>query len=247
MEKEHKHLKRQRAVYKGSMSRMQSFVSTGSESRNSCELKSRLDELPTLWARFNEVQLIIELDDEDTEHSEHRAEFETMFHQVKVQLEMLWTKRNAGNETTNGKQLLTPDHSYLHLPAVNLPTFTADFTTWVQFRDTFKGLIVNNKSLPDLQKLHYLISSSNDDAHELLCQALELIQSNQGSQFSTPANTTTDLKARQVSPFKHAHTFVATNGNQCPFCDENHSLYRCDLFAQASVDQRYEYVVHYNL
>ncbi|KAJ8897165.1 hypothetical protein PR048_002511 [Dryococelus australis] len=142
MDKEHRRLKSQRAVYKGSLSRMQTFVSNYSEYQNSCKLKSRLGEVPTLWERFEEVQLILELDDDDTDHSEHRAEFETMFHRVKAH--------------------------YLHLPAVNLPTFTGDFTTWVQFRDTFKGLIVDNKPLPDVQKLHYLISSLKYEAHELL-------------------------------------------------------------------------------
>ncbi|KAJ8894587.1 hypothetical protein PR048_007251 [Dryococelus australis] len=169
------------------------------ESHNSCDLNSRLDELPNLWARFDEIQLILELDDEDTDNSEQRDEFETMFHGVKVQLGTLWTKRNAGNKTTNGKQLLIPNHSYLHLPAVNLPTFTAT-------------------SQPGPTKARDLV----------------LLR-------------TQHLKARQVSTFKHAHTFVATNGNQCPFCDENHSLHRCDLIAQASVYWRYECMVQHNL
>jgi hypothetical protein len=54
------------------------------------------------------------------------------------------------------------------LPAISLPNFDGNTCSWLNFRDTFEALIVNNSSLSDVQKCHYLISSLKHEAKELI-------------------------------------------------------------------------------
>ncbi|XP_047106253.1 uncharacterized protein LOC124775465 [Schistocerca piceifrons] len=49
--------------------------------------------------------------------------------------------------------------SSLKLPAINLPNFEGDYLKWSSYRDMFLSLIMNNNSIDDVQKLHYLNSS----------------------------------------------------------------------------------------
>jgi hypothetical protein len=49
-----------------------------------------------------------------------------------------------------------------------LPTFAGDTCTWLHYRDTFEALVVNNATLSNVQKFHYLIASLQDEAKGLL-------------------------------------------------------------------------------
>jgi len=59
--------------------------------------------------------------------------------------------------------------THIKLPTIALPKFEGDTCSWLNFRDTFVELVVNNKILSNVQKLHYLIASFKNEANDLIC------------------------------------------------------------------------------
>ena len=57
----------------------------------------------------------------------------------------------------------------IKLPVIALPVFNGETCSWLHFRDTFEALIVNNTTLSNVQKCHYLIASLKDEAKDLIC------------------------------------------------------------------------------
>jgi len=49
-----------------------------------------------------------------------------------------------------------------------LRKFEGDTYSWLQFRETFEALIVNNTNLSNVQKFHYLIASLSNEAKDLI-------------------------------------------------------------------------------
>jgi len=54
------------------------------------------------------------------------------------------------------------------LPVISLPIFEGHTCSWLHFRDTFEPLIVNNTTLSNVQKFHYLIASLKEEAKDLI-------------------------------------------------------------------------------
>jgi hypothetical protein len=54
--------------------------------------------------------------------------------------------------------------AHISLPSFSLPTFASDTCTWLHYRDRFEALVVNNVTLSNVQKFHYLITSLQDEA-----------------------------------------------------------------------------------
>jgi hypothetical protein len=57
---------------------------------------------------------------------------------------------------------------HIKLPVISLPKFNGDSCSWLQYRDTLETLIVNNTTLTNVQKFHYLIASLNNGAKDLI-------------------------------------------------------------------------------
>ncbi|KAL0880858.1 hypothetical protein ABMA27_002041 [Loxostege sticticalis] len=62
----------------------------------------------------------------------------------------------------------TNNHQEVKLPTINIPQFSGSYNEWSAFRDIYTSLIHENKSLSNVQKLHYLKSSLSGDAEQLL-------------------------------------------------------------------------------
>ncbi|XP_076629094.1 uncharacterized protein LOC143345632 [Colletes latitarsis] len=58
--------------------------------------------------------------------------------------------------------------SVAKLARIPLPKFAGSYTEWHSFRDLFKSLVLDNKSLTNVQRLHYLKSSVEGQAANLL-------------------------------------------------------------------------------
>ncbi|XP_011171895.1 uncharacterized protein LOC105204503 [Solenopsis invicta] len=54
------------------------------------------------------------------------------------------------------------------LPRIDLPTFDGSFERWETFRDRFKSMIINDPSLTNVERLHYLCSSVSGSAGNAL-------------------------------------------------------------------------------
>ena len=58
--------------------------------------------------------------------------------------------------------------THIKLPTIALPTFEGDTCSWLHYRDTFEALVVNNTTLSNVQKFHYLIPSLKNEAKDFI-------------------------------------------------------------------------------
>jgi len=65
----------------------------------------------------------------------------------------------------------------MNLPNIAFPTFEGDTCSWLHLRDTFDALIVNNTTLSNVQKFHYVIASLENEA-KVLINNLEMTNKN---------------------------------------------------------------------
>ena len=82
------------------------------------------------------------------------------------------SRRNSPRSSLSDHSNHTPSSNtsgtHIKLPTIALPTFEADTYSWLQFRDTFEALIVNNTTLSNVQKLHCLIASLKNEVKDLI-------------------------------------------------------------------------------
>lgn len=126
----------------------------------------RQDQIRNTIKQFEEVQAKIEdLDDrEDDCQSQHRIEFNELACNVQASLLALLAKKKKPLSSSN--QIYTNDT--MRLPAVPAPTFDGNLQNWPAFRDSFDAMFHNNKSLADVQKLHYLKSCLTNSANDVI-------------------------------------------------------------------------------
>jgi hypothetical protein len=72
------------------------------------------------------------------------------------------------SEHNSGSTHPTHNSNLVKLPSIELPSFDGTVSKWFHFRDTFDSLIIQNRTLPNVQKLHYLISSLKGEAKALI-------------------------------------------------------------------------------
>jgi hypothetical protein len=168
-------LKRQRAVAKSSLTRIQTFITTGDHKLN--EIQVRFDELPNIYNKFETAQSELELSS-DTDYSVDRQQFENQYFEVKTRFnELLYPVDDLPHSRhSSPRSSLSENVSQSHsssvntkLPVIDLPIFEGQTCSWLHFRDTFEALIVNNTNLTNVQKLHYLNASLKDEAKNLIC------------------------------------------------------------------------------
>ena len=159
------------------LSRFQNFIEAGDHKIN--EIQIRFDELPNIFNKFETAQSELELSD-DTDHSVVRQQFEDQYFEIKEKFNELLhpvverpTSRHSSphsslSEHSNQSPRSHVSSAHINLPVIELPTFDGNSCNWLQFRDTFKALIVNNKVLSSVQKFHYLIASLKNEAKDLI-------------------------------------------------------------------------------
>jgi len=167
---------RQSAVAKSALTRMQTFIETGDRKLN--DIQVRFDELPNIYNKFETAQSELELSD-DTDYSVDREQFEDQYFEFMAKFSELLhpvkntpSRRSSPRSSLSGHSNHTPrshtSSTHIKLPAIALPTFEGDTCSWLHFRDTFEALIVNNTTLFNVQKFHYLIASLKNEAKDLI-------------------------------------------------------------------------------
>ena len=110
------------------------------------------------------------LDDQDYEGD--REQFEEQYFYVKEKfMELMHPNHEtnlpgslASSRSSSLTQLTHNNSSYIKLPSIELPSFDGTISKWFHFRDTFDSLIIQNTTLSNVLKLHYLISSLKGEA-----------------------------------------------------------------------------------
>lgn len=80
-----------------------------------------------------------------------------LFMKIKTKLAALRETILAAQKTTDSSTDNAPTCAN-KLPDIALPIFTGDVKEWPAFKELFTALVLNNNSISDLQKLHYLRS-----------------------------------------------------------------------------------------
>jgi len=168
---------RQCAVAKASLTRMQTFIETGDRKLN--DIQVRFDKLPNIFNKFEGAQSELKLSD-DADYSVDRQQFEDQYFEVKAKFNELLhpmvdpprSRHSSPHSSLSGHSNTSPrshaSSAHIKLPVISLPTYDGDTCHWLQFRDTFEALTVNNSTLSNVQKFHYLIASLKNEAKDLI-------------------------------------------------------------------------------
>ncbi|XP_063228908.1 uncharacterized protein LOC134534376 [Bacillus rossius redtenbacheri] len=115
-----------------------------------------------------------QVDFDDTRHTSRLNHFDDLYYEVNAIWDTLvQDSKNRNKETRN--QCATG--SSPRLPAIDLPHFQGNPTDWLSFSNLFEALVVDNRSLTNVERLSYLKSSLSGDALAVI-QALPLTDSN---------------------------------------------------------------------
>lgn len=173
-------LKKQRAVIKGSCTRIKTYVEsvTAINTAVTAQLEERKLKLEQYWLEYNAVQSQIEILEEA--ESDDRAAFEDAFYAVSSKMRELInppgnTRGVARSPTTVSEA--SDATTRVRLPKLNLPTFSGRYDEWFPFFDTFASVIHFNASLSCVQKLQYLKASLTGDASNVI-SSLEISDAN---------------------------------------------------------------------
>jgi len=156
---------------------MQTFIESGDRKVN--EIHVRFDDLKVIFNRYGTAQNELELSD-DTDHFGDRELFENQYYEVKANFNELLhpvvdpplSRHSSPRSSLSGHSNNSPcshaSSAHIKLPVIELPTFDCNACNWLHFRDTFEALIVNNKTLSNVQRFHYLIASLKNEVKDLI-------------------------------------------------------------------------------
>ena len=153
------------------------FVDTGDQKIN--DIQVRFNKLPDIFCRYDTAESELELSD-DVDQSGDREQFENRYYQVEAKFSELLhpvvdpprSSHSSSQSSSSGLRNVSPmsdaSSAHIKLPVISLPTYDGDTCHWLQFRDTFQALIVNNSTLSNVQKFHYLIASLRNEAKDVI-------------------------------------------------------------------------------
>lgn len=128
------------------------------------ELELRLNKIKDILMEFDDIQDEIErLSSSEHIEDEERSNFEEQYFKVSGRANFLLAKPKPSVEVTEGKRKQS-----IKLPPIRLPTFSGDYESWLEFRDTYKSLVHNNTDIDNVNKMHHLKSVLKDNAAEVV-------------------------------------------------------------------------------
>lgn len=143
-------------------------------------LEARLEALESQWCIFSEnhSKLISDYNSKELEkydecnvyeiteelYFDYKAELKDKLNQIQL-LAPTISDANYSNSNANSKQQFNCN---VKLPRITIPTFSGSYAEWTSFRDLFMSLVHTNKSLDNVQKLHYLKTYLSGEADQLL-------------------------------------------------------------------------------
>uniref|UniRef100_A0A023EZK8 Putative reverse transcriptase n=1 Tax=Triatoma infestans TaxID=30076 RepID=A0A023EZK8_TRIIF len=163
-----------RGRVKASLTRIGQFIDKFNKEDGDFELlEVREFKLSEIWASFDSVQSEIEelvdvFEEIAVKQEIEREKFEELFY--RIQSNLLKIKRENPKSNAQSHKL-EPNYSRLgksKLPKIDIKKFDGSYDNWVQFYETFKGLIHDEKELQPIEKFHYLISLLEGDAADIV-------------------------------------------------------------------------------
>jgi hypothetical protein len=105
-----------------------------------------------------------------------RQQFEEQYFDVKARFHELLhpavdTELRDSSPSGSGQGQTSPNasnRSLIKLPEIKLPLFSGNACNWLHFKNTLEALVINNATLSNVQKFHYLIASLQNEAKDLI-------------------------------------------------------------------------------
>lgn len=149
------------------------YKKTPKERFSRCYVETRLENLERLWKNFCETdfEIVSKIKQEDIDKSSYldlydRSEEEYTSFKCDLKSKLLCLVGSGGDGKESKQE--SSNNNVLKLPKISLPVFDGDYSKWVTFRDLFLSLVHNNRSIDDVQKLHYLKTQLTGEAEQLL-------------------------------------------------------------------------------
>uniref|UniRef100_A0A2S2N7B6 Integrase catalytic domain-containing protein n=1 Tax=Schizaphis graminum TaxID=13262 RepID=A0A2S2N7B6_SCHGA len=145
-----------------------------SETNNLSQVRVRLEELPSISEKFEEVQSVKEELDQKVDEvvMDERASFREKFYEVKASLlHILEVEESKKSEITSPSYSITSNHvntNMMKLPPIELPKFSGDWKEWTSFIDSFNVYFHNNKDMAPVHKLHFLKACLEGQASDIV-------------------------------------------------------------------------------
>ncbi|XP_033228908.1 uncharacterized protein LOC117180520 [Belonocnema kinseyi] len=155
------------------------FKKLACDKRNETTIRGRLEWLKEKWHRCLELDLkaraLYTLEEKKTIGYFSESQFLQIEEASLAALDYLNSNMHTfvSNVAVEAKQptqenVNQQNYTIPKLPKITLPEFSGNYVDWENFRDLFEALIVNNMSLSNVSRLHYLKSLLVGDASHVI-------------------------------------------------------------------------------
>lgn len=177
VEKQLTNLKNQRKALKSKLTRFCHFLDVETNQSDITQISLRLESLGDIVDSFGDIQLKIEA--LTSESSDDLADFENLYYHEITRARNFIKAADNRSITINASNTPSTSSSTrsIRLPKIELATFDGSYDKWLDFHDSFKNVIDSEKSLSNVDKLHYLRSCLKDEAASVV-KALESTDEN---------------------------------------------------------------------
>lgn len=181
-------LRQKRGTYKGTLTRTKKFLTEHVDLQNLTDgiisqLQIRLEKIEPLWDEYLSIQDEIEILEDKSEPNE-RLEFENTYCELVGQIRLICNKyleaqnsQKDGSVCSNTSVQSNQISSSVKLSPITIPSFDGNYTNWLDFKESFKSLVGENKFISEVEKLIHLRSSLGQEPLELI-KSLELSAQN---------------------------------------------------------------------
>ncbi|KAL0883872.1 hypothetical protein ABMA27_015948 [Loxostege sticticalis] len=157
------------------------FKKTPEQRLNIAYIETRLESLEQQWQVFFETHIKIistveqaEILESDYHKKSTYEEVEELYIDFKSDLKDRLQKLIKSSSCRSTSRNCTESGRF-NLPEIIIPKFSGQYEEWQSFKELFVGLIHNNKSLDNTQRLYYLKSLLTGDAEKLLKNIPKLV------------------------------------------------------------------------
>lgn len=164
---------------------LQNFKKLGQAKWTYHMCRQRLAALNATFAKCQELDIQLNLTASDAQKSSlayfvgnHFLTCEEMYNDAAdIISEVQGIAESSSAETNPSAPRMGEGRSLSHLPRPNLPSFDGTLEQWETFRDRFRAMIMDNRTLTNVERLHYLCSCLTGEASRALSH-LALTDSN---------------------------------------------------------------------
>ncbi|XP_044741951.1 uncharacterized protein LOC123302922 [Chrysoperla carnea] len=173
-----------RKFLKGRITNLEKSVENIDAINSISDLELVLDRLNDFFKKFEDIEINLESVDEAKYKAENLS-IETRYYDLSKKIRRAMEKLKDRRRTASlNDSFSRSDNQALSLPKINLPTFSGEYTGWLNFKDLFTNLIHNNSELPNIRKFYYLKGAVKSDAAKLIA-SIECSDANYSKAWDT--------------------------------------------------------------